>query len=209
MAKVINFEDYHKKENHKAKSAIKKLINIDDFKYGITGDFGKDMDRIIKIYKKSNDVNDKIILELYYQFFMETVKNTINQLSDRLKDEYGIGFIIVKQNCESYPSIHEYFAKHMLQDIYITDYNFNLEDYLHQKYNTKEEFLKTGIEKFIINFTYRYDKYLSRYLTCNIDLISDIKHYINNIISNWDIYEEELKRKSKSDTKLLLYKSKK
>lgn len=172
------------------------------------------MAKIIEFNKNnnSNETNDRLekILLLYNQTKDEKYLETLNMLYNLKRLEYeiiiqkevdqewkqnwGMGFWFVLNEFNTKPMIKDFMAKHMLEEIYKEDKEFNVEKYLHLRFNSKEALLKIGIKNYILNSIYGYDESFSGYLTVHLELLEDVENKLSSIIHNWDKYENDNKK---------------
>lgn len=172
------------------------------------------MAEIIEFNKKnnSNETNNRLekILLLYNQTkdekYLETLDMLYNlkrleyeiiiqkEVAQEWKQNWGMGFWFALNEFNAKPLIKNFMAKHMLEEIYREDKEFNIEKYLHSKFNSKEALLEIGIKNYILGSIYGYDESLSGYLTVHPELLESVEKKLNRILLNWDKYEISKKK---------------
>lgn len=103
-------------------------------------------------------------------------------------DDFGVGFFIIEDLFKSRPIILNFFAKEIIDDIFIRDTKFNFEQLIHNNAKNFKDIKDQGINNFLIKYIEQYDSNLSWYIKCNIELLDDIKSSLNNVEKNWDNY---------------------
>ena len=99
--------------------------------------------------------------------------------------QMGFWFIIDHYSCSDI--ITKFYAQKFI-DAIISENNINLEALLHEKFNKFEDLEKTGINNYLIGFINSYDTYLSYYVSCNLDVLNNIKDQMNKVKLKWDFY---------------------
>ena len=137
-------------------------------------------DKYYSIYKKERD--------MIYTSKRKFIENFLEE--EDYPEEYGLGFIIVLIN-EKSEIITNYFAKKFIEDIFYKMEGTDIENIIHLNFREKEEFIKYGIERFLLEYINLFDDELSYYLENNTYLLKNIKININRIINNWDNYNNK------------------
>ena len=146
---------------------------------------------IIK-YNETKNESDLEDAKLYYYKKRLEYEIMIQREEDyEWKQNWGMGFWFVLNEYKGNQVISDFIAKCMLNEIYEENNEFNLKDYLHSKFKSKNDLLKIGIKQYIINSLMSYDECLSGYLQVHINLISDIEFKIKDIINKWDSYQSK------------------
>ena len=149
-------------------------------------------EKAINKYNETKSDSDLEDAKLYY--FKKRVEYEIiiqREEDYEWKQNWGMGFWFVLNEYKGNLVISDFIAKCMLNEIYEENDEFNLENYLHSKFKSKDNLLKIGIKQYIINSLMGYDECLSGYLQVHIKLILDIETKINDIVNNWDNYKSK------------------
>lgn len=150
----------------------------------------KRLEKMLLLYSQTKD--EKYLKSLNILYNLKRVEYEIiiqTEKDQEWKQNWGMGFWFVLNEFNTKPMIKDFMAKHMLEEIYREDKEFNIEKYLHSRFRSKEAFLKIGIKNYILNSIYGYDECLNGYLTVHHELLEDIENKLNGIILNWDKYE--------------------
>lgn len=117
----------------------------------------------------------------------------IKEQSQDLKNKIGLGFLIIEDQFKNHPIILQYYVEKFLEEIRCILYNqgTNLEEKMHDRYHTKEEIKQKGIKSCLLNFISLYDLSLTSYLSIHPELLDEPEVQIEEIINNWDNYEQE------------------
>ena len=153
----------------------------------------EEMYESIKKYNETKSDEDFIIAEAKY--LTKRVEYEIGMAKAEKQEEFGMGFIMAVDEFNGDKTILDFFAKCMISEICDGDIKSTLENYLHSKYNDKEEITHIRKREEIINFIREHDMYLSRYLEANIHLIKPLEIDIESIIfelNNQKEYDEEV-----------------
>lgn len=148
------------------------------------------LEKILLLYNQTKDEKYLETLDMLYNLKRVEYEIIIQKEEDQeWKQNWGMGFWFVLNEFNTKPMIKDFMAKHMLEEIYKEDKEFNIEKYLHSRFNSKEALLKIGIKNYILGSIYGYDESLSGYLTVHPELLGDVEKRLNRIILNWDKYE--------------------
>ncbi len=211
MMDVIDFT------NDKNMYNICPAIMKNDYKFILfmINKFNDDLSFITKITKEfckvSNDIFEQIEVRLalcniiknkdydLYQenyFLVESLYSIMRQevLATTIDEPIlGEGFCLIRYSFDFSDLALNYFAKNFIEEIF--NKYVNLEEYLHEHYNTYQEFEKKGVKKFIIDVLNCYDETLASYVTCNIIVLDDLLKKLNRINKNWDWYNNNVNTK--------------
>lgn len=139
----------------------------------------KDMDKFLKY---------KLSLEALYvskRFNIEAIKG-----QDGMEDIFDIvqyGFWFIVDQYSSSDIIMKYFAKRFIEDI-ISDFEVDIEEDLHNKFDSLKALEKFGINNYYLGLLSRYDENLSNYVGCHLELLDDLKKGLHLINKRWDLY---------------------
>ncbi len=97
----------------------------------------------------------------------------------------GFWFIIDRYSCSDI--ITKFYAQKFI-DVIISENNINIEVLLHERFNKYEDLEKNGINNYLIEFINSYDSYLSNYVSCNLDVLKNIKEQMNKAKLRWNFY---------------------
>lgn len=117
---------------------------------------------------------------------IEAIKKNLDD--EELKDELGMGFLLIFEEYSSSKIVLDFFAKRIIDGIF-DEFNINLEDILHEKFTNPEEINELGINNYMLNFIIDYDVMLYNYLCVNINLLDEFRKRITNAQKNWMKYE--------------------
>ena len=200
--KVKKDYDFVKFLINKFKNDISYICDVADFYLDNTED---EISRIELAIVMSN-LTDKKDDKKHYEYkiisdAMFTAKRVqiemgkIELNDENASDEIGMGFLLMYDSYNCSKIILDFYAKKMIEVIF-SEFNIELENMLHQQFNTPEEINKLGINNYMLNFISRYDSMLASYLSSNIYLMKDFKNKIEQVLNNWDKYicDNEVKR---------------
>ena len=136
--------------------------------------------------------------EKYYEYKITsdaifTAKRVkIEMAKIEMKDEYssneiGMGFLLIFDSYNSSKIVLDFYAKKFIESIF-EEYDIDLENMLHQQFNSSEQINKMGINNYMLNFIGAYDSMLASYLSTNIELMKDFSNKIREVQTNWDKY---------------------
>lgn len=109
------------------------------------------------------------------------------------KKEFGLGFGIMQYEYYSNSSIiMNEIALDLVEDIFYKEKDITLEEIIHNRFKTLEEFNKVGIRKFMLSYIRMYDINLADYLEVHIDLLKGMERNIKVIVSRFNIYNKRL-----------------
>lgn len=155
----------------------------------------------LNIIMKDIDNNQKnddydiyyISTNIFYQYFLAQIE-AYYRVNESDKNEYGMGFVFAEDLFASNPKIIEYIAKQFITEIFYENENFTFEELIHNDIKTLEQLQSKKENVYLIEFISKYDRFLSWYVTCHIDLLKEIN--LNIIKENWNNFEfENLRRK--------------
>lgn len=95
------------------------------------------------------------------------------------------GFIILYTMYGSSEIIMNFLAKEFIKNIFS---NINLEELIHKKYKTFEDFMYNGKNNFLLNIIGNYDESLENYLKVNIENLDVLDCKLLKIKKNWNFY---------------------
>ena len=153
------------------------------------------LEKILLLYNQTKDEKYLETLDMLYNLKRLEYEIIIQkEVAQEWKQNWGMGFWFVLNEFNAKPLIKDFMAKHMLEEIYREDKEFNIEKYLHSKFNSKEALLEIGIKNYILGSIYGYDQSLSGYLTVHPELLESVEKKLNRILLNWDKYEISKKK---------------
>lgn len=121
---------------------------------------------------------------------------TLSIITDDIKDEnsksvFGLGFMHIQDVYNESEIITDYYARRMLYNLFENNRK-SIERELHLEYGTFEDFKKSGINKFIIDYVLRYDINLASYIQLKPELISSLNNVIESMSYRWYVYRKRL-----------------
>lgn len=174
-----------------------KIIDMDSYRTEKTELDIKNYEELIKRYRKTEDIEDYMKLKAKYYFDREFYQYIINTEPDMdYARALGMGFAIAESQYENSDIIQGFIAESMLKEIF--DKLDNLEEILHDSYESKEELVDSEIENHIIDIAAANDENLSFYLSEHPELLKEQRNSINRIVNKWDNYDNELKERTTS-----------
>lgn len=102
-------------------------------------------------------------------------------------NEVGMGFALIFDSFSSSKIVSDFYAKKFIEAIF-EENDIDLENMLHQQFNSVEQINEIGINNYMLNFIGHYDSMLSSYLSTNIELMREFSDKIREIEKNWDKY---------------------
>ena len=143
------------------------------------------MSDFIPIYDEEYNNKYEIEKNKIYQDKRKSIEDFLKE--EQYDEEYGMGFFLLLFQ-EKSKIIVDYFANKFLEEIFYTMDNLTLEDIIHMNFSKKEDFIKHGIDNYIIEYVDLFDKDLANYLEDDPFIYIDIKMEIERIIENWNNY---------------------
>lgn len=158
------------------------------------------MANLLKDYKNLDE--DKMDVSIHYNMsksmFLssEKVKRQLEIIKEEdlfWKEEFGLGFRINQYEyyCTSDIVMNE-IASTYIEDIFYNEADIKLEDLIHNRFKTVEDFNNFGVRKFLLNYIRCYDTNLADYIECHINLLRDLEKDIDRVIRNFDNYNDNL-----------------
>lgn len=142
-------------------------------------------------YKKSNIKYSLKLHAIYIKKRLEikAVKESPNIAKNpELLSEIGMGFQYL-EDCFDEELIKNFIAPSMINEIFYSSENIDLEQKLHTKLS-KKEIDKLNINVYLLRIIESYDKELYYYVSNNLELLNAERRKINRIKSNWDNYNK-------------------
>ncbi|MBO6195144.1 MAG: hypothetical protein J6O56_02215 [Bacilli bacterium] len=123
--------------------------------------------------------------------FMQTYENHANYIMNSYnrnsKDKNTIGFLVAMNEYKEEPQILEFLASNYVYGIFT---KYNLEEYIHYMFNTKEEVLLCDQKELILSFINKIDYYLAEFVKNKEELLYSAMSKLNHAIYNYDSYED-------------------
>lgn len=165
-----------------------------------------------KINSLSKDLDDEEKIELFninlylrnlYVLCLNQIERSRLELinkkeydKDLVDSKINLGFGLIMKKVKLDKETLDYVSKEMIKDITDDKFeNVDIEEDIHKKFKTKEQFEKNGIRKTIIDIIFKYDPDLSDYIAVNPNLVYIIEDRVNEYINDFDIYDEKRKYK--------------
>lgn len=104
------------------------------------------------------------------------------------EEEYILDFYEVVENYNHSKTIKDFFAKKLINVIFLDYENYSLEQIIHYEFDKFEILEQYGINRFLINYIDNYDDCLAQYVSCNVKLLEPIKNYLKVVKKNWEFY---------------------
>ena len=188
---------------------INKFHNDIKFIEMISNDYMKEASETEQIELKIilcnvlGNIDDDYVMSLGISLAAFYIKNKAMYeiVLDELNMKNSLGFSIVLSDYNQSDIIKKYFAKRMINEIFPFSM-IEFERLLHLKFKVKSNISKMGINNFLINYVFGYDKCLSGYLAVHIDLLTELYGQVSKILSRWDQYE---KARNKDKMDAILY----
>lgn len=168
----------------------------------------KKIERILEAhlikYDNSKDEEDrfrnKLIIDTIYSFERTQAERYCNSINR------SIGFAYFINNYKNYKKSLNYFSYKLTDELLFYNEELDVEEVIHEKYNSYESFKEDRPKAFLIDIISKYDEELSDYIKVNMNEIDYIDRYLSLIESNWDAYElDEDKRYENMFCKLKSY----
>ena len=102
-------------------------------------------------------------------------------------NEIGMGFALIVDSFSSSKIVLDFYAKKFIEAIF-EENDIDLENMLHQQFDSIEQINEIGINNYMLNFIGHYDSVLASYLSTNIELMREFSDKIREIEKNWDKY---------------------
>ena len=148
----------------------------------------KKLERILEanLIKYDNAKNDderlrrRMIIDEIYAFERVQADKCCEKLSN------SIGFAYFIKHYNNFERSLHYFSYRLADEIlYMKE---DIESLAHNSFNSKEEFMSSGPNNFLISVISKYDEDLANYIKVNILEVDYIANYIKVINDNWDKY---------------------
>ncbi len=186
----------------KFKDDKKFIFDVSDYFLDNSKDFFNRLELLI-IMQELTTVDDNKILYISNKHCLDSLVlierakiEVIKQAScddKELYNEIGMGFLVILDSFGSSKIILDYFAKILLNAIFLEN-KINLTEYFHTNFKNSKNIDKIQINKFLIDFINNYDSSLASYLSTNIHLLGDLRNEIERIKSNWNKYIENVEK---------------
>ncbi len=175
------FVNYYRSEN------ILSTINEDEEK--------NLFDILITVIDLVPDKYDKNVLK--YKVILSAMINTkmiaIENIKNRYENDYtiskniGCGFILIFDSFNSNVKVTDRFAREYINNILSKDI-CDLEEYLHARFNNKENVNKYGVNTILIEIINQFDCMLGSYVSTHLYLLDDYKKDVKHILYKWDTF---------------------
>ena len=144
--------------------------------------------RLIEIekYKKLN--KDTTMLEIETDCIF-SVEYTLTE-KKRLKEDKKVGFGYIIYEYGDSKRCMDFFTKKYINELLVTDPEYDLEERMHDSFDTFDEFLDSNPNKYIIDIAKTKDPDLGNYLSYDISRISCLDNELERIKNNWKDYYE-------------------
>lgn len=113
---------------------------------------------------------------------------------ENISSKIGMGFIYFLNLYNSNELVLNFYAENIIEEIF-KKYVINLEEMLHNNFQTAEKIDEYGLNNFMINYISLYDQMLGSYLQTHLDLLLPLKNKIIKVQKNWNKYNEAEERK--------------
>ncbi|MBO6195233.1 MAG: hypothetical protein J6O56_02660 [Bacilli bacterium] len=161
--------------------------------------------RIKSLKEKYTDDEQLVLLELnnLYIFCMSEINRILFHLKyesntgltpSEIDNKLYLGFEIISKKEKQDKDVKDFIARRMVKDMFnntFPNHRFNIEEELHTRFNSKNKIEENGIKKSMVDIISTHDPYLSGYVMCNISVLDEVKDNINNMIDNYDKFEEK------------------
>lgn len=137
-----------------------------------------------------DDIKNCINAQAYYSACKLEFDLELFRMSKELEEFYQTGFIYFKELYKDRLIIIDYFAKNIINDLILEDEKFNLEEYIHTLYKSKEDIQIVGINNIILNYIKGLDTNLYEYAQLHIDVLEDVRKAIMKIENRFNTYNE-------------------
>lgn len=138
--------------------------------------------RLIEIeqYKKENKDTTMLEIDTDYIFYVEYhIAKTDSLGFSYIIHEYGDSKICM-----------DFFTKKYMNELLINDSDYDLEERMHDSYETYEEFLENNPNNYIIDIVNKKDTDFGNYLSYDINRLSFLNSELDRIKNNWKDYYE-------------------
>ena len=135
-----------------------------------------------------------IFLDASYQRERLSIELVKADLEDEFViNEIGFGFLVILNSFRESGIVCNYYAKRFITDIF-SEYDIDLEVFLHKKFQSFSSLENIGINNYIINLISIYDVNLAEYLKVHIELLNDVRNEVEKIGNNWCHYNQTQKK---------------
>lgn len=146
------------------------------------------MDKYMSRKEKHNKYNVQLSV-IYFEKRLELEMYKATTKDEKINNELGMGFLLMFDTFNHNELVTNFFAEKTVNAIF-SEFDINLEEYLHKNYDNFENIEKQGINVFLLNFISMYDKMLSSYISTRINLLSPLISQMNKIKLNWNNYNK-------------------
>ena len=185
---------------------INKFHSNTDFIEMITRDYLKDANEIeqnelsIILYNSLVDFDDsEYLMSLKVSLGVFYAKNMVmcEVVMDELNVKNSLGFSVILSEYSDSDIIKRYFAKRILNEIFLGSFH-EFEKLVHVQCKNKDNIIRMGINKYLLNYIYYSDECLSGYVAVHLDLLHDFSQRLEKILFGWEEYER-IKDKDKME----------
>lgn len=118
---------------------------------------------------------------------MKSYQKSISKINDKkLKNYYGVGFFCIMNKYSKSDNIKNFYAKNIFEDIILS---YKIESDLHKKFESANEVLEYGVNRYLLSIIGVYDRHLENYLMVNYNLMKNETAKINTYLKRWDEYD--------------------
>lgn len=174
----------------KFKDDIEFICNIADSYLEITKD---ELELIeLNIIMKNLTKNCDEFIKLKYNVYVVSFYNTLVvdlEVYKRKEKWIGEGFLIAFELYNSSKIILDFLAEKFITSFIFSD-RINIEELMHKRFKTYNEFLQYGKNNFLIETINCYDSILASYLQTNVKILEVLDEKIKLIKKEWNVYFE-------------------
>lgn len=192
--KVKNNYDFVKYIIIKFKFDIKFICTVADNYLENEKDETKKMDITLLISQLSKNEKYNMLLDVeYYNSRLKFELYKEENKEDKFTNELDMGFLLIFHLYNHNECIMNFYAKKYIDEIFQEEME-KLEFNIHQQFKTFKNLKEYGINIYLLNIILKHDINLYNYLTCHLDLFDELKIKIQNIESNWELYNQQLEK---------------
>ncbi len=138
--------------------------------------------------KKDEDLLDNWFPIIEAKMFIDSVM--AESLICAEKDGHGIGFSHIQYRFMGNEYLQKFFAKELINEKNLFENYEKFEKQLHKTYKSSKSITNRGINTFVIEYIRMHDIELGEFISTRLDLIQREIKMVQNIVNNWDEYEQ-------------------
>lgn len=144
--------------------------------------------KLIELEKNKRMNKDTTMLEIEIDYIFSVEYSLTEKKKSKEDKKVGFGCIIYEYGDSK--RCMDFFTKRYMNELLVNDSEYDLEERMHDNFDTFDEFLDSNPNKYIIDIAKQKDEELGNYLSLDISRIKCLDSEFERIKNNWEDYYE-------------------